>query len=214
VELTAPQKKAYKEMKDTLGAVLASGVINAVNEAVLRIKLLQISLGAVYDTEKKSHHVDCSSRLKVLEELIEQTEEKVIVFAPFTTIVDKVYEELKKRYDVEKINGSVSQNKRTEIFRNFQNTSSPRIIVADPGTMSHGLTLTAANTIVWYGPTDKPEVYTQANARINRAGQKNHTLIAQLSATDAERETFRRLDAKENMQGLVLQLIKTGDHND
>lgn len=211
VELTPEQKKAAQELKTQLCAAITGGaVINAVNEAALRIKLLQVSMGAIYDATHNTHKIDCGPRLKVMREIIEQTEEKLLIFAPLTSVVNLLYSDLRKDYSVEMVNGEVNASKRSEIFRAFQQGRDPRIIVADPRTMAHGLTLTEASTIIWYGPTDMPEVYTQANGRINRPGQRNNTLIIRLTATALEREIFHRLDTKQSVQGAVLQYVKEG----
>jgi SNF2 family DNA or RNA helicase len=208
VELSPDQAKAYKEMKKDLQIMAAKGPITAANEAVLRLKLLQISCGAIYGADREIHHVDAAPRLKALKELMEQCREKIIVFAPFTSVVHMLSRELRKNFSVEVINGEVPAKKRNEIFSAFMDTDAPRVLVADPGTMSHGLTLTAASTIIWYAPTDRTETYLQANKRIDRPGQVHATTIVQLAATPVEREIYRRLEANETMQGLVLQMAK------
>jgi SNF2 family DNA or RNA helicase len=71
----------------------------------------------------------------------------------------------------EVIRGDVSAGNRTDIFQRFQNDPDPRVLVIQPQSAAHGVTLTAANTIVWWGPTSSLETYAQANARIHRAGQ-------------------------------------------
>jgi superfamily II DNA or RNA helicase len=211
VELTPDQKKALIALKTQLAAMVGQGAINAVNEAALRTKMLQVSMGAVYDTDHEAHKIDCSPRLKVMREVIEQTNDKLLIFAPLTSVINLLYSDLRKDYSVEKINGEVSPGKRAEIFRAFQQEKDPRIIVADARAMAHGLTLTAAATIIWYGPTDMPEVYTQANGRINRPGQTKSMLIVRLTATKLEREIFKRLDNKESMQGALLSIIREGE---
>jgi SNF2 family DNA or RNA helicase len=208
VELSPAQATAYKAMKKDLQIMAAKGPITAQNEAVLRLKLLQISCGAIYGADREIHHVDAAPRLKALREIMEQCNEKIIVFAPFTSVVHMLHRELKKDYSVEVINGEVSAKQRNEVFSSFMDSAHPRVLVADPGTMSHGLTLTAASTIVWYAPTDRTETYLQANKRIDRPGQTKATTIVQLAATPVEREIYRRLEANETMQGLVLALAK------
>lgn len=208
VELSPNQKKAYDELKKTLRAQVGAGQINAINEVTLRMKLIQIACGAVYGKDHEVHRVDCGPRLDVLEEVIEQSSHKLLIFAPLTSVINMLYQELRTRYTVEKVTGEVSAGRRNEIFRAFQEDENPRIIVADPGCMAHGLTLTAADATVWFGPTDKPEVYQQANKRMDRPGQKNAMFIARLSATSIEREIFRRLDGREKMQGLILDMVK------
>jgi SNF2 family DNA or RNA helicase len=74
--------------------------------------------------------------------------------------------------------------------------------------MAHGLSLIAASTTVWYGPTDKAEVYDQANARMARPGQKHKMAVVKLAATPTEREIYRRLDERLGMQGVILDLLK------
>jgi SNF2 family DNA or RNA helicase len=208
VDLSPEQNKAYKEMKRDLVLQAAKGPITAANEAALRLKLLQIACGAVYGANREIHMVSAQPRVKALREIIEQCNEKIIIFAPFTSVVHMLHRELKKDYSVEIINGEVSATKRNEVFAAFMGAQHPRVLVADPGTMSHGLTLTAASTIVWYAPTDRTETYLQANKRIDRPGQVHATTIVQLAATPVEREIYRRLESNETLQGLVLALAK------
>jgi SNF2 family DNA or RNA helicase len=73
--------------------------------------------------------------------------------------------------------------------------------------MSHGLTLTAADTIIWYAPTESLETYEQGNARIIRPGQKRKTRVAHLFGTSVERVTYNRLKARAKMQGCLLEMF-------
>lgn len=212
VELSPTQQTAYKALKKDLQVVLGQGrVVTAVNEASLRIKLLQIECGAVYGEQREVHKTDAAPRLTVLKEVIDEAGAKIIVFAPFTSVVDMLYLALKETYGEEtvaRVYGSTSQSSRAEIFRRFESESEPRIIVADPGTMSHGLTLVAASTIVWFGPTDRLETYAQANARIHRPGQTRKTLIVRLASTAIVREIYKRLEEKQSLQGVILKLAE------
>lgn len=209
-ELSKEQTDKFKEMKRDLRVQMKNGEnITAVNEGVLRWKLLQIVCGAIYDSNKDFHTIDASPRLTVLKEVIEQANEKIIIFAPLTSVLHMLHKELVKAgHSVAMVNGEVSYGKRSEIFGLFQSSKEPRIIVADPGTMSHGLTLTAATMIIWYAPTDKTEVYLQANKRIHRPGQVKTTTIVQIAASPIEREIYKRLENNESMQGLVLKLVE------
>jgi hypothetical protein len=82
------------------------------------------------------------------------------------------------------------------------------VLVAQPDAMSHGLTLTAANTIVWYGPTLRNETYQQANARIIRPGQKHSQFIINIESSAVERGAFKRLNNRQKMQGLFLETVQ------
>lgn len=213
VELSLTQDKAYKELKRDLQVQLKTGQVTAMNEAGLRIKLLQICSGAVYGPNQEIHRTDAAPRLSVLKEIIDEAGAKIIVFASFTSVVDMITSQLRDAYGsdaVAKIYGDTGQAARSEIFRRFESEASPKIIVADPGTMSHGLTLVAANTIVWWSPTDRLETYQQANARINRPGQKNRMLIARLAGTPIELEIYKRLEEKSSLQGVILKLAEEG----
>lgn len=208
-ELSAEQRGYLKTLRAEASLQMANGAqITAANEAVLRSKLIQISCGAVYDATHKAHFIDCSDRIAVLKETIEQATRKVIVFAPFTSVLEMLKVSLVKNFSVELINGSVSDKKRADIFRAFQQDEHPRVLLADPGTMAHGLTLVAATTIVWFAPTDKTELYLQANKRIDRPGQVHTTSIVQIASTPAEREIYRRLASNESLQGAIMKLME------
>jgi SNF2 family DNA or RNA helicase len=68
-----------------------------------------------------------------------------------------------------------------------------------------------AQTVVWLGPTDKAELYVQANKRAHRPGQKFPVVIVQIVATELEREIFRRLENNLSLQGALLDAIKRGE---
>ncbi len=209
VPLSSEQAKAYKDLQRDCQVAMQSGaIINAANQAVLRSKLIQIVCGAIYDEHKHRHYIDASPRTKVLQEVIEQCAEKVIVFAPLTSVVEMLYAEFKDTYSCTVVNGGTSLSERRTIFDNFQRKDKPKVIFADPGTMAHGLTLVAATTIVWYGPTDKTELYLQGNKRIDRPGQVKNTTIVQIASTPVEHEVYRRLQANETMLGAILKLVE------
>jgi len=209
VPLTAEQSKAYKTMATKLTAEAAEGEILAVNEAVKLNKLVQISVGGAYTTNKTFAQFDATPRLQELEDVINSTEHKVIVYVPFVSTVSLVSEHLRaKGFSCAEVYGEVAKAKRDQIFGAFQKPGGLRILVAQPAAMSHGLTLTKANVIVWYGPTTSNETYEQANGRITRPGQKNKQFIIHLEGTPVEARIYRRLQEKQTMQGLLLDLVK------
>ena len=111
------------------------------------------------------------------------------------------------RAEIATVTGDTSQRDRTEIFTAFQNTEKYRVLNAHPECMSHGLTLTAADTIIWFGPVTKLETYEQANARITRVGQVHKQQIIRLVSTAAERVTYRRLQDRHALQENILGLL-------
>ena len=207
VELTPDQKKMMADLKRDLQITMKSGAaISSVNEAASRQKFIQISLGAVYDSEHKVHHADAKPRIAALNEILDEAPGKFLVFAPLTSVVELLKREMKHR-DVEIVNGNISQKERSKIFAAFQE-GTLQGIVADPGTMAHGLDLWMARTVIWYGTTDKAELYAQANRRAHRPGQKYPVNVVQIVSNPLEIEIFRRLENNLSLQGSLLTIIQ------
>lgn len=208
VELTKDQQRAYRDMLQKLHIELEQGQVTAANEAVKAQKLIQVACGAIYDNDGNPLSIDDSPRAQVLLEIIEQAGSKVIVFVPFKSTVHKVLASVRQAgYTAEAIYGEVSKTARDTILNDFQKTKDPHVLVAQPGTMSHGLNLTAANTIVWYAPIASNDIFGQANARVRRPGQKHAQLIVMIEGTPIERKYYARLKDKEKVQGLLLDMI-------
>jgi SNF2 family DNA or RNA helicase len=106
------------------------------------------------------------------------------------------------------INGEVSPNKRTEIFNTFQTTPEPRVLVIQPQAASHGVTLHAANVVVYWSPVMSVETYLQANARVHRAGQVNKVTIVHLQGSSVESKMYRMLQSKVDTHQRLVDLYK------
>jgi SNF2 family DNA or RNA helicase len=211
--MTPEQKHAYKSMLSRLKAEYDGGQILAVNEAIKANKLVQISCGTAYDDNHDTVVIPAKPRYEVLKEVIEESEGKVLVFVPLTGALRQVEKELRPHWPCAVVDGSTSKNDRDNIFKAFQTSDEPHVLVANPGTMSHGLTLTAATTIVWFAPIWNHEMYQQACARVRRPGQHRTTVIVHLAASDVEQKIYERLKTKETMQGLLLNMMK-GAHDE
>lgn len=209
-ELTKDQEKHYKQMqRDLVTNVGQSGMeITAANAAVKLSKLLQVTTGALYDEHGIGHTIDASKRLKVLEELVEESNRKVIVFVPFTAALEQVRAHLAQRWTVAVVDGSVSNTARSQIFHDFQNQQDPHILLAHPATASHGLTLTAADHTIWYAPIFSLETFEQACNRMDRPGQLFAMMISMIACNRLEHELYRALHTKQRMQDAVLGLYK------
>ncbi|UCE99959.1 MAG: hypothetical protein JSV82_02520, partial [Planctomycetota bacterium] len=155
--------------------------------------------------------VDFGPRLKVLEELIEENDEKVLVFVPFTGVLDALATELRKKWTVDVVDGRTSAGKRNRIFRDFRTLPNPHVLVCHPQVMAHGLDLTAASLSIWYAPIiGKNEIYLQANARMDGSRQKVKMDIAHIYATAEERRSYKVLKDRGRFQDIVLDLLKGG----
>ena len=208
VPLTKEQGKAYKEMLTRLRTAADNGDITAVNEAVKMGKLVQIACGVVYADDGSEVTIPSTLRIDETKAIVEAAEGKVIVFVPYVSSVKMLAAELSKDFSVEVIHGGVSKSERDRIFSAFQKTKDPKVLVAQPAAMSHGLTLTAASTIVWYSCITSNEVFEQANGRINRPGQKMNNFIILLEGTPVESRIYARLRKKQKMQGALLDEVK------
>ena len=209
VELTNQQKKYYAQIKNKMVMEVTGAEVTAMNAAVSLSKLLQISSGAVYTDAGDVLEFDIKNRYKVLREVIDESSQKILVFVPFKHAINILTAKLRADgIATEVIQGSVSAPKRTEIFRTFQNDKDPRVLVIQPQAAAHGVTLTAANTVVWWGPTSSLETYDQANARVHRSGQKHKSTVVQLQGSAAEKHVYRLLDKRINVHAELINLYK------
>lgn len=207
--LTPQQLVYYKKLKQEMLIEADGEEISAVNAAVKINKLLQISGGAVYTDTREVIEFDVSNRLKVVHEVVDETSNKVLVFVPFTHTIELLEKYLTKHgITNEIINGSVSVNRRTDIVTHFQNNEQPKVLIIQPQAASHGLTLTAADTIIWYAPCTSVETYLQANARIDRPGQVNAMTIVHLSGSQVERRMYSLLRGNVANHSEIIELYK------
>ena len=206
VELTAQQKKYYELMRKEMLVNAAGEQITTINAAANLNKLLQLSGGAVYSDTGEIVEFDASSRLAVLREVVEESSHKVLVFVPYRHSIEIVAEALRKDYTVDVIHGGVPVGKRTQIFDNFQTQKFPQVLVIQPQAASHGVTLHAANTIVYWSPVMSVETYLQANARVHRAGQKNPSTVFHLQGSPVERRLYKMLQDKVDIHHKIADL--------
>lgn len=212
VELTAQQKKYYSALKSKMVFAAGGGeTVTAINAAAEVNKLLQISAGAAYTDSHEVVEFDCAPRLSVLDEVLAETERKVIVFAAYRSSLDTIEAHLKKTgVGCAQINGGVAATKRTEIFREFQKKENKlKVLVIQPQAASHGVTLTAADTVVFWGPVMSVETYIQCCARADRQGQTSDKVtVVHIQGSDIERRMFKQLAAKVEDNGLLLKIYE------
>jgi SNF2 family DNA or RNA helicase len=203
------QAKVYNVLKEHASALLKEGTITAANGGVLFSKLLQVSLGWVYaDRDREIVPLDNTARLKALIDLIEAADRKVLVFSPFKSATRGIGERLaEEKIDFATVTGDTPSGERAQIFTAFQGTDKYKVINAHPECMSHGLTLTAADTVIWFGPVTKLETYSQANARITRVGQTHKQQIIKMVSTPTEKIVYRRLAQRHDLQENVLDIL-------
>jgi len=208
VGLGSDAEKAYKLLRKEAYLQLNGGdTITAVHEASLRNKLLQIAGGAAY-TNNGSFAFDPGERAREVLNILEDTGDKIVILVPYRNQLELVKEFVTKAgYMCACIHGDVSAKDRGRIIDLFERTRHPRVLVADPRTLSHGVELSAAGVIVWWLAPDSNEVYRQANDRPIHREQTKGVLIVQLCGTKEEAKIYDRLEKRQKLQGVLLESL-------
>jgi SNF2 family DNA or RNA helicase len=209
VALTPQQAKYYNLLKERMMVKAAGETITAVNAAAGVSKLLQISCGAAYTDDKEVIEFDAAPRLSVLEEILEETSRKVIIFALFRSTIDTIHTHLLKRnITAEVIHGDITPPKRADIIRRFQTEKDPRVLVMQPQATAHGITLTAADTVVFFGPLMSVEQYIQCIARADRKGQDSDKVtVIHIQGSPIEKRMFKALEGKVTDNTLLTEMF-------
>jgi SNF2 family DNA or RNA helicase len=207
--MTPQQLKYYLTMKKQMLIEAAGEEISSINAAAKLNKLLQIAGGAVYSDNKEVVEFDVSNRLNVVYEVIQEASQKVLIFVPFTHTLELLKRFLESKHiTCEIINGAVSATKRAELVKEFQNKPDPHVLLIQPQAASHGLTLTAADTIIWYAPTTSVETYLQANARIDRPGQKHNMTVVHIVGSPVESKVYKLLRSNIDNHEKIIDLYR------
>ena len=211
VAMTPQQNKYYAMLKERMLVQAAGETITAVNAAAGVSKLLQISCGAAYTDDKEVVEFDSAPRLAVLEEILEETDRKVIIFALFRSTIDTISTHLtKKGIANECIHGDITPSKRGQTINRFQTEPTPRVLVMQPAASAHGITLTAADTVVFYGPLMSVEQYIQCCARADRKGQDSDKVtVIHIQGSPIEKRMFKALEGKVSDNSLLTQMFDT-----
>ncbi len=212
VPLTPQQQKYYDTIKKQMVALAAGEEITAANAASMLNKLLQISQGAVYTDTREVVQFDMKPRLNELLDIIDGTTHKVLVFVPFRHVMETLYDELVSHFgdanQVEAIHGAVSAGARADIIKRFQTEDRPKVLLLIPQATAHGITLTRADQVVWWGPIPSTETYLQANARAHRAGQVNKVTVTHLQGSPVEKRMYTMLQGKIDMHHDLVELYR------
>jgi SNF2 family DNA or RNA helicase len=209
VPMTPQQAKYYKLLKEQMMVRASGETISAVNAGVAVSKLLQISCGAAYTDDKEVVEFDASPRLNVLDEILEETSRKVIIFAMFRSSIDSIVKHLGGNgHSVGVIHGDVTASKRGQIINDFQTTDKIKVLVLQPQATAHGITLTAADTVVFFGPLMSVEMYTQCIARADRKGQDSDKVtVIHIESSPLEKKLFKAMGAKVSDHALLVGMF-------
>jgi SNF2 family DNA or RNA helicase len=207
--LTPQQSGFYKLLAKQMLIEAAGEEVTAVNAAVQISKLLQIACGSVYTDTGEVVDFDVSNRLNVVQEVVDECSNKVLIFVPFTHTIAMIRDFLLKNGTTcEVIDGSVSVGRRADVVQRFQSQPDPKVLVIQPQAASHGLTLTAADTIIWYAPCTSVETYLQANARIDRPGQVNPMTVIHIKGSPVEERMYKLLRNNISNHSEIIDLYR------
>jgi SNF2 family DNA or RNA helicase len=210
-DLSPQQDKIYKELVKEMTVMVKDKRITAANAGAAMTKLLQVVGGWVYSSEGKGTiAIPCSQRVDAAIDAITSTDRKAILLCPYRHAIDGLAKRLTDadiRFAV--VHGDTPH--REVIFNQFQRTDKYDVLLAHPQCLSHGLTLTAADTIVWYLPVTDYDVFSQTNARIRRVGQKHKQQIICLTGSPVETHLYKMLRNKQKMQDSFLSLFEGDD---
>ena len=177
VELTKEQSDAYAQMKHLALARLDNGELATTQNVLTQImRLQQICLGSLTDDDGEVHPLK-SNRQSELMDICDEIQGKAIIWATWTMDIRSIAEALRDRFSVQAVatlHGETPDSERQKIVESFQDRQSElRFIVGHPKTGGFGLTLTAANTIVYYSNSYDLELRMQSEDRAHRIGQEN-----------------------------------------
>jgi len=209
VEMGEKQEKVYKTLVDHAHVAIQNQEITAANAGAVMMKLLQVATGWVYSSDGKTVPLDGDNRIKTLIDNVNATDRKVLVFAPFKHALSGISDALTSEgIEHAVVSGDTSAVERSQVFNLFQNTGKYRVLLAHPQCLAHGITLTAADTVIWFAPVTSLEIYDQANHRIRRIGQKHKQLFLHLQSTPVERKIYQMLQRKQRVQEKLLELFE------
>jgi SNF2 family DNA or RNA helicase len=209
VRMGPDQARIYNKLAKECYVKLQAQEITAANAGVAMSKLVQIATGWVYCRDGSVMALDNGARLDQMLSDIDNTNRKALVFVPYKHALAGVAAVLtEEKIDHACVSGDTPMGRRAEIFSLFQNTTRYKVLVAHPQCLAHGITLTAADTIIWFGPITSLDIFDQANARIRRVGQKHKQLVFKYQGTPVEKKIYKMLENNQKIQDQLLELFE------
>ena len=209
VPLTNEQTNVYNQMKLLALAQMDSGELATTASVLTQImRLQQICCGFLQPDEGDMREIK-SNRLDELINLSEEVQGKAIIWATYTHDIQRIADALRGRFGPEAVAtyyGGTPQEERQEIVQRFQNRSDPlRFFVGQPKTGGYGITLTAANTVIYYSNSYDLEIRLQSEDRAHRIGQANKVTYIDLVAPNTiDEKILTALRAKIDIASQVL----------
>jgi SNF2 family DNA or RNA helicase len=207
VTLTPDQKKVYQQMKKEAIATLNGKVTSTMTVLTQLMRLHQITCGHFTADDGSTQSVE-SNRLNELMSVLEETEGKAIIWANYQLSVSEIIQRIIKEYGEDSYvhyYGLTSQEDRQDFIRKFQNDPKCRFLVGTPQTGGYGITLTQANTVIYYSNGYDLEKRLQSEDRAHRIGQKKTvTYVDLICENTVDEKIVKALRGKINIASEVL----------
>ena len=207
VVLTVDQRKIYEQMKKAAMAVLNGKVTTTMTVLTQLMRLHQITCGH-FTADDGTTQLIPNNRITELMNILEETEGKVIIWANYQRDVNQIIKNITEKYGENSIvdyYGLTPQEDRQDNIRKFQNGPECRFLIGTPQTGGYGITLTKANTVVYYSNGYDLEKRLQSEDRAHRIGQKKNVTYIDLIAEDTvDEKIVKALKDKINIASEVL----------
>ena len=207
VSLTSDQKKIYEQMKKHALATLNGKVTSTMTVLTQLMRLHQITCGHFTADDGTTQAVE-SNRLNELMAILEETEGKAIIWANYQLSVGEIIQRIIKEYGEDSYvhyYGLTSQEERQDNIRKFQNDPKCRFLIGTPQTGGYGITLTQANTVIYYSNGYDLEKRLQSEDRAHRIGQKEKVTYVYLICEDTvDEKIVKALRNKINIASEVM----------
>lgn len=211
ITLTPSEKKLYNTLKKESATELANGETISASTVLTKLLRLQQFTGGfvIADGEEKPQQIG-SGKINALEDIVDDyvidSEKKLVIFARFRAeldLIQKLLDKKKLKYGV--IYGDIKLSDRGEIVKNFQENEETKVFLAQIDTAGLGITLTAADTCVYYSVNFNYAAYSQSLARIHRIGQRNTCTYIHLTTKGTVDELIMKaLHKKEDLAKTIV----------
>ena len=207
ISLSPDQRKLYEQMKKEAMAILEGKQSTTVNALTQLMRLQQITCGH-FTADDGTIKPISNNRITELMDVLEETEGKAIIWAHYQYDITAIIKAVTKEYDKESIvdyYGLTPQEQRQPNIKRFQEDPNCRFIVGTPSTGGYGITLTAANTVIYYSNGYDLEKRLLSEDRAHRIGQKKSVTYVDLMADDTvDEKIVKALRKKINIASEVL----------
>jgi len=207
ITLTTEQSKIYQSMKEKAIAMLNGKKLTTVSTLTQLMRLQQITCGHFVADDGTTQEVK-SNRLPELLNVLEEMEGKAIIWAHFQQDIKNIVKEITKLHgpgSVVDYYGLTEKDKRQGNITKFMNDPECRFFVGTPATGGYGLTLTSANTVIYYSNGYDLEKRMQSEDRAHRIGQKKSvTYVDIICNQTVDQKIVQALRKKINIASQVM----------